>query len=105
MSETQTHSGPPELPPSGQPVFEVTPGTNRHWLVLPETIRGLWVVAFLVLAGTVALEFVVDYHLKFGKDAYPAFGALLGLVSCALLVGAAKVLAIFLKRREDYYHD
>lgn len=93
------------LPPSGIPVFRVTPGTNRHWLVLPETIRMIWIVSLVVLAGTVAAELAVSYHLKFGADRIPGFAALFGFLGCVVLVFGSKFLGIFLKRKDDYYDD
>ena len=99
------HSGPGAMPPSGKPVFEVTPGTNRHWLVLPETVRALWVVFVAALALAVAAEFFVDYHLKFHADRIPGFAAILGSAACLVLVFVAKALGVLLKRGEDYYDD
>ena len=96
---------PEPLPPSGRPVFQVTPGTNRHWLVLPETIRIIWIVSLAVLALTVVAEFLVNYHLKFQADDIPAFAAIFGFLSCVVLVFGSKALGIFLKRRDDYYDD
>lgn len=102
---TDAPGTPPALPPSGIPVFEVTPGTNRHWLVLPETIRLIWIVSLAVLAATVAVEFAVDYHLKFHADAIPGFAAIFGFLACVVLVFGSKFLGIFLKRKDDYYDD
>lgn len=101
----ESDKAPPALPPSGKPVFTVTPGTNRHWLVLPDTIRGIWIVSLIVLALTVVAEFLVSYHLKFHADEIPGFAALFGFFSCVVLVFGSKALGVFLKRKDDYYDD
>ncbi len=74
-----------------------------HWLVRPATIRKLWWAFSIVLALTVAAQFV--YYVKgyFGVDGWFGFGAVFGFLSCLAMVLFAKALGVFLKRDEDYY--
>ena len=76
---------------------------NDHWLVRPATIRKLWWGSAIVLALTVAAQFLIDVKGFFGVDALFGFGALFGFAACAVMVGVAKVLGWWLKRSEDYY--
>jgi hypothetical protein len=80
-------------------------GTDDSWLARPATIRKLWIGFAVVLALTVAAEFVIDIKGYFGLDDWPAFGAVYGFGACVAMVLVAKALGVFLKRRDDYYHD
>lgn len=78
---------------------------NDHWLVRSSTIRMLWIVSCLVLAGLVALDAIVEHHPHFGIDGIFGFGAWYGFVSCVVLVVAAKAIGLLFKRPDDYYGD
>jgi len=93
------------LPPSGIVPEKIAPNSDDHWLVRPETIRRIWIVSLIVLGLTVAAEFLVNYHLKFGADEIPGFAALFGFGSCVVLVFGSKALGILLKRKDTYYDD
>lgn len=77
--------------------------TDDHWLVRPVTIRLLWVLFLLILAGIVLLDLVVVHHPHFGIDGTLGFGAWYGFAACVALVLFAKLLGVLLKRRDTYY--
>ena len=74
-----------------------------HWLRRPETIRRLWIVGIAVLAVLVLLQAAVAIHGHFGVDGTFGFNAWFGFASCVAMVVFAKILGIFLKRRDSYY--
>jgi len=76
-----------------------------HWLVRPRTIRLLWIVFSLVLAFSVAMQFVIKVKGYFGADGWLGFGAAFGVLSCVAMVLIAKGLGQFLKREEHFYDD
>jgi hypothetical protein len=80
-----------------------SPDQHDHWLVRPGTIRLLWWVFGVVLAGLVALQLVIKVKGYFGIDAWFGFGAIYGFVACLAMVLVAKALGIVLKRPENYY--
>jgi hypothetical protein len=69
----------------------------------PEVIRKLWWLLYATCALTVVLELFSHRHPHFGFDGFFGFYAILGFVSCAVLILLSKVLALVLKAREDYY--
>ena len=71
----------------------------------PDVIRKLWIMLYVVCGLTVVAEFVAHRHPHFGFDAFFGFNAVLGFVSCAVLILLSKLVALFLKAREDYYDD
>lgn len=78
---------------------------HKHWLVRPGTIRLLWRVFIAGLAAIVALEFLLPVEGHFGVDGSFGFHAWFGFVACAVLILLAKLLGVFLKRKDDYYDD
>ena len=74
-----------------------------HWLVRPRTIRLLWIAFAVVLAATVAVEFLVAKPAHGGVGDTFAFGAWFGFLACAALILVAKGIGVFLKRPDDYY--
>ncbi len=74
-----------------------------HWLVRPATIRGLWVAFMAILAATVVADLLIDHHGDLGIDGTIGFYAWYGLLSCVVLVFGARLLNVFLKRRDRYY--
>ena len=71
----------------------------------PEVIRKLWILLYLTCGLTVVAELFVHRHPHFGFDSFFGFYAVLGFVSCAALILFSKLVAVFLKAREDYYDD
>lgn len=78
---------------------------TEHWLVRPQTIRWLWIAGSVVLALTVALQFVIKVKGYFGVDGWFGFGAVFGFLCCVAMVLVAKGLGRFLKRDENFYND
>ncbi|HEX9181185.1 MAG TPA: hypothetical protein VF859_12360 [Burkholderiales bacterium] len=76
---------------------------EKHWLVRPRTIRLLWRGFIAVLAATVAAQLIYPVHGHFGLDGSFGFNAWYGFLACAVLILVAKLLGVFLKRRDDYY--
>lgn len=73
------------------------------WLARPSTIRLLWWVFAVLLALTVAAQWLFKVKGYFGPDGWFAFGAVYGFLSCLAMVLVAKGLGYLLKRRQDYY--
>lgn len=78
---------------------------SEHWLLRPQTIRWLWITFVVILALTVALQFVIKVKGYFGVDGWFGFGAAFGFLSCIAMVLIAKGLGQLLKRDEDFYDD
>lgn len=77
----------------------------KDFLERPETIKRLWAGLYIVCALTLVPEFFISRHPHFGIDGFFGFYALLGFVSCALLILIAKLGGVFLKRPENYYEE
>ena len=78
---------------------------QKHWLVRPKTIRYLWIGSAGLLAITVLLQLAINIKGYFTVDGFFGFFAAFGFLSCVAMVVVAKLLGIFLKRRDDYYGD
>ncbi len=78
---------------------------QRHWLVRPGAILGLCVGGVGILAICVLLEFAIPGYVHFGVDGIFGFYAWYGFGTCVLMVLGAKLLGLFLKRRDNYYDD
>jgi len=78
---------------------------EKHWLVRPETVRWLWRGGLLMLVSLVLADFFVHAHPYFKIDGTFGFYSWYGLVVCAAMVIFAKVLGVFLKRKDTYYDD
>ena len=74
-----------------------------HWLDHPTHRRGLWRAFLAVLLVTVVLEWAIDLHPHFALDGVFGFHAWYGFLTCAAMVGAARLLALLLKRNDTYY--
>jgi hypothetical protein len=78
---------------------------DDHWLSRPATIRRLWQLFALILAGTVLVQLAIPIEGHFGIDGWFGFAAAFGFLSCVAMVFGAKALGVLLKRRDDYYDD
>ena len=76
-----------------------------HRLTRPATLRKLWMIFGCVLAASVAAELFISHDAHFGIDGTFAFHAWYGFLACAALIGASKLLGLFLKRRDTYYEE
>ncbi len=74
-----------------------------HWLVRPGTIRLLWVAGLAILALTVWAETFIEPHPYFHIDGFFGFNAWFGLGACFAMILFAKLLGVFLKRKDTYY--
>jgi len=81
----------------------MTPKEDRHWLDDPAHLRLLWRGFLVVLALTVAAEFVIHLHPQFEIDSVFGFTAWFGFAACAAMIVVAKGLALWLQRPDTYY--
>ncbi len=82
-----------------------TEDQDKHWLVRRRSIKKLWVLFIVILTITVLVQLPVPLHGNFGIDSWPAFPAIYGFLGCVAMIFFAKMLAIFLKRKDTYYDD
>jgi multisubunit Na+/H+ antiporter MnhG subunit len=68
-----------------------------------ENIRKLWIMLYATCGLTVLPDFFTHRHAHFGMDSFFSFYALLGFVSCAVLILFSKLIGLILKVKEDYY--
>ena len=78
---------------------------DKHWLERPENIAKLWRWGAILLALLVLGEFTYHPHPYFTVDGWFGFSAAYGLLTCVAMIIVAKVLGIFLKRRDSYYES
>lgn len=70
----------------------------------------VWKILAVILLLTVLPEFFVDHYPHFKDqgiyvDASRGFYIWFTVLSCVVFIVVAKVLGIFLKRRDGYYHE
>lgn len=83
---------------------------RRHWLYRGENLPKLWLILIAILLLALLPEFFIHHHPHFEQDGFTldasfGFYAWYGFVSCAGMVAAAKILGIFLKRKDTYYDE
>ncbi|MBL41253.1 MAG: hypothetical protein CMM49_01180 [Rhodospirillaceae bacterium] len=78
---------------------------NIHWLVRSSTIKLLWILMFLILGIVVLLQFFGHIHGHFIIDETFGFNAWYGFIACVIMVFISKFLALFVKRKDNYYDD
>ncbi|MCG8325010.1 MAG: hypothetical protein MI673_05795 [Thiotrichales bacterium] len=76
---------------------------NKHWLYREENRGKLWKGSIAILVLTVVLEFVIHLHAYFPVTDFFGFNALYGFLACVGMVIFARLLGVFIKRRDDYY--
>ena len=69
----------------------------------PENIKKLWIMLYVICGLTVLPDLFTHRHAYFGVDGYFGFYAVLGFISCAVLILFSKLVALFLKAKENYY--
>ena len=69
----------------------------------PETIRKLWIMLYVICGLTVVPDFFTHRHSYFGFEGFFGFYALLGFISCSVLILLSKALGLLLKTKENYY--
>ena len=69
----------------------------------PQVVRRfLW--SFYVFLGLLlVVDFFIPKHGTFPCEGVPDFFAVYGFISCVLLIYIAKILRLFIRRKEDYY--
>ena len=68
-----------------------------------ENIKKLWIMLYAVCGLLVIPDFFTHRHAHFGFDGFFGFYALLGFVSCAVLILFSKLAGLVLKAKENYY--
>lgn len=77
-----------------------------HWLVRPNTIKGLWAGGIVLLLIVTGLGTTVHPHAKFGIEGTLTFYSWYGFMTCVGMVLFAKfIVGIFLSRKDTYYDD
>jgi hypothetical protein len=69
----------------------------------PENIKKLWIILYVICGLLVVPDFVLHRHPHFGFDGFFGFYAILGFVSCAILILFSKLVGLVLKVKENYY--
>jgi hypothetical protein len=69
----------------------------------PRNVRRLLRLFYGMLAVLLVLDLFIEKHADFPWEGYADFFAGFGFVSCTLVILIAKLLRVFVKRREDYY--
>ncbi len=83
---------------------------EKHWLYRKENRPKWWLALALVLMLALVPEFFVHHHAHFPNqgiavDTSFGFFAWYGFLACTAMVIGAKILGIFLKRKDTYYDD
>lgn len=83
---------------------------KRHWLSRLPRARSLWWVTGAILLLAIVPEFFVQHPAHFEQqgihiDASFGFFIWYSFLACVAMIVVAKLLGIFLKRRDSYYDD
>ncbi|MFB3091084.1 MAG: hypothetical protein ACE1ZG_07045 [Gammaproteobacteria bacterium] len=78
---------------------------KQHWLYRTGTSRKLWILGSIVLALTIMAELFISLHSYFAIERLFSFHALLGFISCVVMIVFAKLLGVLVKRKDNYYDD
>jgi hypothetical protein len=86
------------------------PDQQKHWLYRAENLPKLWAVQIVILVLALLPELFIHHHPHFedsgfGLDGSFGFYAWYGFLTCAGMVALAKILGIFLKRKDTYYDE
>lgn len=84
--------------------------SNKHWLYRKKSLPILWGIQIAILILALVPDFFMHHHPHFENqgihiDASWGFFAWYGFLTCAAMVVGAKILGIFLKRKDTYYDD
>lgn len=63
----------------------------------------MWIILYTTCLITLVLELFVHVEHPFHFIGFPLSSAVLGFVACTLMIIVAKGLALFLKKKVDYY--
>ncbi len=78
---------------------------EKAFLERSKTIRFLGVLLSFLCIASIIPELFVSRSGYFGIDGMFGFYAILGFISCVVLVLLGKLCGLILKRREDYYQE
>jgi hypothetical protein len=86
------------------------PESRKHWLYRSENVPRLWIIMIVILLLSLLPEFFLHHHPHFAESGFTldssfAFHAWFGFLACAGMVALAKILGIFLKRKDTYYDE
>jgi hypothetical protein len=76
---------------------------NHHRLQRPATIRLLKIVFGVLLVLSLVPDFFIHHHAYFGIEDRFGFNAWYGFGAAVILVAVAKMLSIFIRRKDTYY--
>ena len=96
--------------PAEDPNSQTGQDERKHWLYRSESLPKLWLIQIVILVLALLPEFFVHHHAHvaqsgFTLDASFGFFAWYGFITCAGMVALAKILGIFLKRKDTYYDE
>jgi hypothetical protein len=69
----------------------------------PENVKRLLKFFYASLILLLIIDFFIHKHAEFPWEGVPNFFAAYGFISCVLLIFIAKLLRIFIKRKENHY--
>jgi hypothetical protein len=69
----------------------------------PENVKRLLKFFYASLILLLIIDFFIHKHAEFPWEGVPDFFAAYGFISCVLLIFIAKLLRIFIKRKENHY--
>ena len=69
----------------------------------PENQKKMWIMLYSICGILLIFDFFTHRHEYFGFDGIFGFYAILGFISCAVLILFSKLVGLFLKAKEDYY--
>lgn len=83
---------------------------DKHWFYRSTSKGRLWGIQIVLLITAIIPELFVQHHPQFENawlsiDSSWGFYAWYGFITCALMVIAAKILGVFLKRQDHYYDE
>ena len=76
---------------------------KKYWLDDPRNVKKIVYALYVVCALLVLADFTYTKEAHFPVENWWGFFGIFGLVACVVLVLAARLLRVILKRREDYY--
>ena len=96
--------------PPKDPNTQTGQDERKHWLYRSENLPKLWLIQIVILVLALLPEFFVHHHPHVEQSGFPldtsfGFFAWYGFITCAGMVALAKILGIFLKRKDTYYDE
>lgn len=82
---------------------------DKHWLYRTANRSKLWIMLIVLLVVSLIPEFFIHHHPHFDEDVTRidttwGFFAWYGFLSGVAIMVGAKLLGIFLKRKDTYYN-